>query len=76
MITVVFPDDMTTYQTRQLVAEKLKSAGADLAAGAGMPSMAPITTGLGEIYQYTHPRAARLRKAVSLQPSCATCRTG
>ena len=53
VITVVFPDDMTTYQTRQLVAEKLKSAEGDLAAGAGRPGMAPITTGLGEIYQYT-----------------------
>ncbi|NML64140.1 CusA/CzcA family heavy metal efflux RND transporter [Hymenobacter sp. RP-2-7] len=53
VITVVFPDDMTTYQTRQLVAEKLKAAEADLAAGAGTPTMAPITTGLGEIYQYT-----------------------
>ena len=53
VITVVFPDDMTTYQTRQLVSEKLKAAGADLAAGAGTPGMAPITTGLGEIYQYT-----------------------
>ena len=53
VITVVFPDDMTTYQTRQLVSEKLKAAGADLAAGTGTPGMAPITTGLGEIYQYT-----------------------
>jgi cobalt-zinc-cadmium resistance protein CzcA len=53
VITVVFPDDMSTYQTRQLVAEKLKAAEADLAAGAGTPTMAPITTGLGEIYQYT-----------------------
>lgn len=53
VITVVFPDDMSTYQTRQLVAEKLKAAEADLAAGAGTPVMAPITTGLGEIYQYT-----------------------
>ena len=53
VITVVFPDEMTTYQTRQLVAEKLKAAEADLAAGAGKPSMAPITTGLGEIYQYS-----------------------
>ena len=53
VITVVFPDDMTTYQTRQLVAEKLKGAQGDLAAGAGTPTMAPITTGLGEIYQYT-----------------------
>ncbi|MDJ0366691.1 CusA/CzcA family heavy metal efflux RND transporter [Hymenobacter sp. H14-R3] len=53
VITVVFPDEMTTYQTRQLVAEKLKTAEADLAAGAGVPTMAPITTGLGEIYQYS-----------------------
>jgi cobalt-zinc-cadmium resistance protein CzcA len=52
-ITVVFPDDMSTYQTRQLVAEKLKAAEPDLAAGAGTPTMAPITTGLGEIYQYS-----------------------
>ncbi|TVT42610.1 CusA/CzcA family heavy metal efflux RND transporter [Hymenobacter setariae] len=53
VITVVFPDEVSTYQTRQLVAEKLKSAEADLAAGAGVPTMAPITTGLGEIYQYS-----------------------
>jgi cobalt-zinc-cadmium resistance protein CzcA len=53
VITVVFPDDMSTYQTRQLVAEKLKAAEPDLAAGAGTPTMAPITTGLGEIYQYS-----------------------
>ncbi len=53
VITVVFPDNINTYQTRQLVAEKLKSAEADLAAGAGTPEMAPITTGLGEIYQYS-----------------------
>ena len=53
VITVVFPDNVTTYQTRQLVAEKLKVAEADLAAGTGTPTMAPITTGLGEIYQYT-----------------------
>ena len=53
VITVVFPDEVSTYQTRQLVAEKLKSAEADLAAGTGTPTMAPITTGLGEIYQYS-----------------------
>ncbi|MDO7886215.1 CusA/CzcA family heavy metal efflux RND transporter [Hymenobacter cheonanensis] len=53
VITVVFPDNVSTYQTRQLVAEKLKTAEADLVAGAGVPTMAPITTGLGEIYQYS-----------------------
>ncbi|MFD1872759.1 CusA/CzcA family heavy metal efflux RND transporter [Hymenobacter bucti] len=53
VITVVFPDDISTYQTRQLVAEKLKAAEADLGSGSGVPTMAPITTGLGEIYQYS-----------------------
>jgi len=53
VITVVFPDEVDTYRTRQLVAEKLTSAQADLVAGAGTPGMAPITTGLGEIYQYS-----------------------
>jgi cobalt-zinc-cadmium resistance protein CzcA len=53
VITVVFPDGVDTYRTRQLVAEKLKDAEADLVAGSGTPGMAPITTGLGEIYQYS-----------------------
>ena len=53
VITVVFDDDVDTYPTRQLVAEKLKTAESDLGQGLGAPGMAPITTGLGEIYQYT-----------------------
>ncbi|WP_201986546.1 CusA/CzcA family heavy metal efflux RND transporter [Hymenobacter rubidus] len=53
VITVVFDEDVDTYHTRQLVAEKLKVAEADLGQGLGAPGMAPITTGLGEIYQYT-----------------------
>ena len=53
VITVVFEENVDTYHTRQLVAEKLKVAEADLGQGIGSPGMAPITTGLGEIYQYT-----------------------
>ena len=53
VVTVVFEEDVDTYHTRQLVAEKLKVAEADLGQGLGAPGMAPITTGLGEIYQYT-----------------------
>jgi len=53
VITVVFEESVDTYHTRQLVAEKLKVAEADLGPGLGAPGMAPITTGLGEIYQYT-----------------------
>ncbi|WP_052695472.1 efflux RND transporter permease subunit [Hymenobacter sp. AT01-02] len=53
VITVVFEDEVSTLETRQLVAEKLRSAEADLGSGLGTPTMAPITTGLGEIFQYT-----------------------
>ena len=53
VITVVFREDVDTYLTRQLVAEKLSTVQGDLAGSAGQPQMAPITTGLGEIFQYT-----------------------
>ncbi|GAC1373369.1 MAG: CusA/CzcA family heavy metal efflux RND transporter [Hymenobacter sp.] len=53
VITVVFPDKVDTYRARQLVGEKLTSAQAGLGAGLGTPTMAPITTGLGEIFQYS-----------------------
>ncbi|GAB3288617.1 efflux RND transporter permease subunit [Hymenobacter tenuis] len=53
VVTVVFNDDVSTLETRQLVAEKLRTAEAELGAGMGRPEMAPITTGLGEIYQYS-----------------------
>ncbi|RYF65637.1 MAG: efflux RND transporter permease subunit, partial [Cytophagaceae bacterium] len=50
VITVVFDDETPTFQARQLVTEQLKAAEAELTAGT--PQLAPITTGLGEIYQY------------------------
>lgn len=53
VVTVVFEDAMGTYLPRQLIGEKLKSAQEKIPAGFGTPSMGPITTGLGEIYQYT-----------------------
>ena len=53
VVTVVFEDDMGTYLPRQLVAEKLTEVQADIPTGFGEPSMGPISTGLGEIYQYT-----------------------
>ncbi|QSE98212.1 CusA/CzcA family heavy metal efflux RND transporter [Fulvivirga lutea] len=52
VVTVVFEDDMGTYLPRQLIAEKLKSASEKIPDGFGVPQMGPITTGLGEIYQY------------------------
>jgi len=53
VVTVVFEDDMGTYLPRQLIAEKIKAAAEQIPEGFGKPEMGPITTGLGEIYQYT-----------------------
>jgi len=52
VVTVVFSDKMGTYLPRQLIAEKIKAAEERIPAGFGTPFMGPITTGLGEIYQY------------------------
>jgi heavy metal efflux system protein len=52
VVTIVFEDRMGTYLPRQLIAEKIKSASQRIPEGFGTPEMGPITTGLGEIYQY------------------------
>ncbi len=52
VVTIVFEDRLGTYLPRQLIAEKIKSASASIPDGFGTPEMGPITTGLGEIYQY------------------------
>jgi len=52
VVTIVFEDKMGTYLPRQLIAEKIKSASEKIPKGFGTPEMGPITTGLGEIYQY------------------------
>ncbi len=52
VVTIVFEDNMGTYLPRQLIAEKIKTASANIPEGFGVPEMGPITTGLGEIYQY------------------------
>jgi len=53
VVTIVFSDDMGTYLPRQLVAEKLNEVREVIPPGFGDPFMGPISTGLGEIYQYT-----------------------
>jgi len=52
VVTIVFKDDVGTYLPRQLVQEKLTEIQEDIPEGFGKPFMAPIATGLGEIYQY------------------------
>ena len=51
-ITVVFEDGVNDYFARQLVSERLASARENLPAGVDV-ELGPITTGLGEIFQYT-----------------------
>jgi len=53
VVTIVFDDNMGTYLPRQLIAEKIKSAEQNIPSNFGKPFMGPISTGLGEIYQYT-----------------------
>ena len=53
VVTIVFEEDLGTYLPRQLIAEKIKAASEKIPEGFGEPQMGPISTGLGEIYQYT-----------------------
>ena len=53
VVTIVFEDEAGTYLPRQLVQEKLTEVAGEIPEGFGTPFMAPITTGLGEIYQYS-----------------------
>lgn len=51
VVTVVFDDSVNTYFARQLVSERLQTAKSRLP-GDLNPELGPITTGMGEIYQY------------------------
>ena len=53
VVTIVFEDKMGTYLPRQLVSESLAEIKSKIQEGFAEPFMAPISTGLGEIYQYT-----------------------
>lgn len=51
-VTITFPDDVDIYQARQLVLERLIEVGRELPAGV-TPTLAPVSTGLGEIVQFS-----------------------
>jgi heavy metal efflux system protein len=51
-VTIVFDDSVDTYFARQLVLERLSQAREQIPSNIGSPEMGPISTGLGEIYQY------------------------
>ena len=52
VVTVVFEENYDIYLARQLVNERLKEAQGNIPDGLGVPEMGPLSTGLGEIYQY------------------------
>lgn len=53
VVTVVFRDDTNIYLARQLVAERMREAEQAVPRHYGVPEMGPISTGLGEVFQFT-----------------------
>lgn len=52
LVTIVFEDGIDIYWARQQVAERLQQVQSQIPQGIGTPELGPISTGLGEIYQY------------------------
>jgi heavy metal efflux system protein len=52
LITIVFDDDTDVYWARQQVQERLQLVQENIPAGIGKPELGPISSGLGEIFQY------------------------
>jgi cobalt-zinc-cadmium resistance protein CzcA len=52
-VTVVFEDGVDVYFARQLVNERLSQAREAIPQGLGSPEMGPVTTGLGDVLQFT-----------------------
>jgi cobalt-zinc-cadmium resistance protein CzcA len=52
VVTVVFEDGTDIYFARQLVGERMALARQAIPNGYGEPELGPISTGLGEVYQF------------------------
>jgi heavy metal efflux system protein len=52
LVTIVFNDETDIYWARQQVAERLQNVKSQIPQGIGNPELGPVSTGLGEIYQY------------------------
>jgi cobalt-zinc-cadmium resistance protein CzcA len=51
-VTVVFQEGVDVWFARQMVSERLKLAENDIPHGYGRPELGPVSTGLGEIYEF------------------------
>lgn len=52
VVTVVFNEGVDVYFARQLIGERIAEAVEQMPQGVGTPELAPVSTGLGEVYQY------------------------
>lgn len=52
LVTIVFNDETNVYWARQQISEKLVQLQGQIPPSLGTPTMGPVTTGLGEIFQY------------------------
>ncbi|WP_114783095.1 CusA/CzcA family heavy metal efflux RND transporter [Botryobacter ruber] len=52
LVTIVFEDGVDVYWARQQVTERLQAVQSQIPEGVGVPELGPVSTGLGEIYQY------------------------
>ncbi|WP_035383158.1 efflux RND transporter permease subunit [Ferriphaselus sp. R-1] len=64
LITLVFTDATDVYFARQLVMERLIEAGGRMPQGV-TPTLGPLSTGLGEVYQYTLDRTDDGKRALT-----------
>ncbi|OQP62341.1 acriflavine resistance protein B [Niastella vici] len=71
VVTIVFEDNVDVYWARQQIAERLQQVQNQIPTQLGKPEMAPITTGLGEIYQYV----VRAKKGYEQQYDAMQLRT-
>lgn len=53
LVTVVFKESVPTMTARQLINEQIQTVAGEIPPELGTPELMPVTTGLGEIYQYT-----------------------
>src|SRR5215217_1535663 len=71
VVTIVFDDAVDVYWARQQVTERLQEVQDQIPQGFGTPELAPVTTGLGEIYQY----AVRPKKGYEAKYTAMELRT-
>jgi len=71
LVTIVFDDATDVYWARQQVAERLQQLQGQIPSGIGTPQLGPVSTGLGEIYQYV----VRPKKGFEAQYNATELRT-